>query len=296
MVLSLFWKIILFAAINWVHKSNNIMKIFANTLRCLFVMLSLQLYNVKSIGNNENRYSFSLTTFSPTGKLQQVEYASLAATTLGTPILAAITSSNKIILCAQHSVPTPLICDDGTRRFCSICPGIAITHSGLSADGRAVISAAQRLAIEHEYTFDEDIPIQIFLEEVSLLFQKYTMKAGTRPFGCSVLVADCTGDMPSIYKIGPSGAVEKMGTVAVLGTGLNEGHVTKLLEQEKFSEQDNNEATSLLVKVLEKNIFDNMAKKPAELLTKGTMPKLSFLTASLARNECVVTNSTYSCK
>jgi hypothetical protein len=40
------------------------------------------------------------------------------------------------------------------------------------------------MAIQHEYAYDEPyIPVDLFLEEMSLLFQEYTMKPASRPPG-----------------------------------------------------------------------------------------------------------------
>lgn len=232
--------------------------IFLTTLTITFVQHALA-----AIGSNENRYSFSLTTFSPTGKLQQVEYASLAAS-LGSPVVAVILDDDTVLLAAPHVVPSPLVRDDGTRRFCKICDGITVAHSGIGADGRAVIAAAQRLAIEHAYTFDQEIPVEIFLEEVSLLFQKYTMRPGARPFGCSLLVASLVDEKPVLYKIVPSGNVEKMNQTAVLGSGLDEENVNQMLESKKFWSKDKAEATAILKKILTEKAASNGALKKKE--------------------------------
>ena len=289
------------------------------------ILLCLCQFNFNQVqgnANNENRYSFSLTTFSPSGKLQQVEYATRAATTLGSPIIAAIlpTSStlskkDQILLCTQapNSVLlNPLVNDDGTSRFCSICPGIAMAYTGINGDGRVVMAAAQRLAIEHEYTFDENIPIYILLEELSLLFQKYTRSPGSRPFGCCVLVADCNSGIPtfdsssneknattaSLYLIGPSGAVEcigsNTGTLVVIGDGVEEKEIQSFLDENQILEKSENDAIKLLIESIYRNIRKKMEDKRSKIASVSKInlkdrPRLSFITASLKRNEDLIT-------
>lgn len=175
----------------------------------------------------DGRYSFSLTTFDPSGKLGQVERAALAAS-LGTPIIA-ICKPGRVVLAAPQVLPSVLLKDDGTSRFVYVAPQILMAHSGISADGRVLVAAAQRLAIEHAYTFDEPIPISILLEQMSLLYQEYTMKPGARPFGVTLLVAhvpaapsinhtkidrtnECSMVLPNLYRIDPSGAVTSLGS------------------------------------------------------------------------------------
>jgi len=276
------------------------------TLFPTFITTNSIFVKANSIGNRDNRYSFSLTTFSPNGQLQQVEYATLAAATLGdTPILATIINTPvqaRILFCSRQTLPSPLIKDDGTPRFISICPGIAMTHSGLSADGRVLLAAAQRLAIEHEYTYDEDIPISIFLEELSLLFQKYTMKPGSRPFGCSLIIGDCTcsSGVPALYRMGPSGVVERfdvdptgslVGVAMILGVGKEEKSVRSFLADRNLwkGEIDEDKAINIMMDSILKHHEKDENKSPQSAEEK---PKLahSFITASMGAQENLKVN------
>lgn len=178
--------------------------------------------------HNEERYSFSLTTFDPTGRLGQVDRAQQAAS-MGTPVIAITLPSSIgsdednnrrhggfILLASPQHLPSIFMMDDGTPRFTQITNEIVISHSGLSADGRVLIAAAQRVAIEYDYTFDEEIPCSLFLQQLSLLMQEYTMKPGTRPFGACLIVAhvpavpDSASQSPDLFRIDPSGNVERL--------------------------------------------------------------------------------------
>ena len=177
----------------------------------------------------DGRHSYSLTTFNTDGKLEQVERA-LVASSMGTPIIGII-KGDTILLSSPQILPSPLMNDDGTSRFTVVSPQIVVGHSGISADGRVLVESAQRLAIEHAYTFDEPISIRLFLEEISLLFQEYTMKPGARPFGCTLLVGflppltpSTTGSSrskikqqkPRLFQIDCSGTVVEHDTVAII--------------------------------------------------------------------------------
>ena len=161
--------------------------------------------NANNVDPIEGRYSFSLTTFHPSGKLPQLSHA-IKASTLGPPIIA-VRDHNGISLASLQSLPSPLIRDDGTARFVPISNSIIVGHTGVNADGRVVTEAAQRLAVEHAYTFQEEIPMDTLLEELALLFQEYTMKAGVRPFGCCLIVA---GVKDGLFQIDPAGTVTKL--------------------------------------------------------------------------------------
>lgn len=197
------------------------------------ILLTCVISSCYGIDRLDGRYSFSLTTFDPLGKLGQVERATRAAT-LGTPVVAICRSDGIVMACPQV-FPSPFMIDDGTSRFVRITQNIVVTHSGMGADGRVVSAAAQRTAVEHAYTFDEPMPIESFLEEVSLLFQEYTMKPGSRPFGCSLLVAyvpspDEEDTSCRLYRIDPSGSVESMGPHGVIGSLQNKSALAKALD------------------------------------------------------------------
>jgi 20S proteasome alpha/beta subunit len=197
---------------------------------------------------NDGRYSYSLSFFDPQGKLGQVERANQAAAR-GIPILVLTTTRGNgndnddcIVMAAPHVLPNALTIDSGTMRFAQVSSTILLAHSGLTADGRVLMTAAQRLAVEHEYVFDEDIPIAVFLEEMSLLFQEYTMKEGVRPFGASLIVASLStgpavvanrfrGGGPQIYRIDPSGSVTALGSFALVNGGDNPPAAERMRER-----------------------------------------------------------------
>jgi 20S proteasome alpha/beta subunit len=237
----------------------------------------------------DGRYSFSLTTFSPSGKLSQVDRA-MEAAGLGTPIVALCRRNQSgdcsILMASPQALPSPLIKDDGTARFSRVTPRIAVAHSGLSADGRVVVAAAQRMAVEHAYTFDESIPIELFLEEVSLLFQEYTMKAASRPFGVTLLVGylplddNEEADMPQLYRIYPSGAVESLGSFGVIGSSSLAADIIaplRALASRVNSSLDEDRAT--LVDLLKKTI----SKK-----TKEAASSFDVLTAKITQTHGLV--------
>jgi 20S proteasome subunit alpha 2 len=204
----------------------------------------------------DGRYSFSLTTFDPNGKLNQVERACRASTIWGTPVVATFCSPDdddnhsSVIFLAPQILPNNLYEDDGTARFVKISNNIMVAHSGISADARIAIAAGQQLAIEHEYTFDEEIPIQIFLESMALLFQEYTMKAGARPFGCVLMVASLNSK--ELYRLDPSGSIEILGLFGMIGS-LNEIIRSKF---EEFRERNDSapDYTNELLHILKSSI------------------------------------------
>jgi len=246
-----------------------------------------------ALNRAENRYSFSLSTFDREGKLGQVERA-VEAAAQGAQLVAVITNSNEVIMAATSTLPSPLILEDGTKRFASLTPLICIAHSGIGPDGRVVVSEAQRLAVEYKHLYDEDIPIDILLQELSLLYQEYTMKAGARPFGASVLIAyKCPASDRSnscFFNIDPSGSVSKLDRVVTMHGDLDRfGLKDRLSEVVEMSDpgpvvaerlaqevlkvlKKSMEATSMGESQLEKeSLFQSIAVKTAYLSASGVV-------------------------
>jgi 20S proteasome alpha/beta subunit len=191
-----------------------------------------------SSGYGSGRHSYSLTTFDPSGNLDQVGRA-VRASMLGAPVVAlSITSSSDatdmpaesrttssscmspsslddgIYICLPlrflGTASSPLIIDDGTPRIVPISSSICICHTGVGADGRSLSDIAVKLALDYRYVYGEEISSEEILEALAEKVQEMTMKAGSRPYGCALLVA-CLGatskDAVAMYRIDPSGSV-----------------------------------------------------------------------------------------
>ncbi len=143
--------------------------------------------------------------------------------------------------------------DDGTARFVKISNSIIVGHTGVNADGRVLCEAAQRLSVEHTYTFDEEIPVDVLLEEMALLFQEYTMKPGCRPFGSSLIVASLDSAMCngcSIFRIDPAGTVTKLDSVGFVGRGNGDEIIQRLRDAGCMDCSDIDEAEKIVIDVL----------------------------------------------
>lgn len=228
-----------------------------------------------------NRYSFSLTTFDPSGKLGQVERA-MEAASLGPPLLGVITRTGVALLAAPQILPSSLVKEDGTPRFTRITTEISVAHSGLSADGRAILDEAQRMAVEHEFLYDQDIPIEILLEEISLLFQEYTMTVGTRPFGTTLLVAftprDADRGVACLYRIDPSGAVTTVGDCALVHISKDQVGMVRA-ELRDLQKYDNpSKAEAALATILRNTLTEVSKKLHGGEDTRLIMKRTSILT------------------
>ncbi|GMH79123.1 hypothetical protein TrLO_g13575 [Triparma laevis f. longispina] len=153
----------------------------------------------------DSAYSFSLTTFSRTGKLLQIEYA-LNAVSNGRTSLG-IAAKDGVVIATDKKVSSTLIDVDAVQKIQSISPSSGFVYSGLGPDYRVLTRSARKNASAYERTYGERQPISQTVKQTASLMQEYTQSGGVRPFGCSVLAAGFDEDLePKLFQVDPSGA------------------------------------------------------------------------------------------
>jgi len=135
-----------------------------------------------------DRYSFSLTTFSPSGKLVQIEYA-LNAVNQGVTSLG-IKATNGIVLATEKKSSSPLIDSTSSSKVSLITPNIGMVYSGMGPDYRVLVDKARKVShTNYKRIYNEYPPTRILVQDVARVMQEATQSGGVRPYGVSLLVA-----------------------------------------------------------------------------------------------------------
>jgi 20S proteasome subunit alpha 2 len=94
----------------------------------------------------DSEYSFSLTTFSPSGKLVQIEYAlhavSAGATSLG------IKAKNGVVIATEKKLP-PLMDETSFHKISFVTPSIGMVYSGMTPDFRVLLRKGRKVSALH---------------------------------------------------------------------------------------------------------------------------------------------------
>jgi len=153
----------------------------------------------------DSAYSFSLTTFSRTGKLLQIEYA-LNAVANGRTSLG-ICAKDGVVIATDKKLGSTLVDVDAVNKVEPINKSCGFVYSGVGPDYRVLIRKARKSAQSYFRMYREDQPISQLVKQTASVMQEYTQSGGVRPFGVSLLVAGCDGDgTPRLYQVDPSGA------------------------------------------------------------------------------------------
>ncbi|KAJ3228108.1 Proteasome subunit alpha type-2 [Clydaea vesicula] len=179
----------------------------------------------------DGRYSFSLTTFSPSGKLVQIEHA-LTAVNQGITSIG-IKAANGIVIATEKKSSSPLVDDKTLEKVTMICKNIGLVYSGMGPDARVLVDKARKAAQEYKKIYMEEPPTLILVTEIATVMQEFTQSGGVRPFGVSVLVAGFDEKGPSLYQIDPSGSYFAWKATAIGKNMIN----AKTFLEKRYNEQ-----------------------------------------------------------
>ncbi|MCK4634646.1 MAG: archaeal proteasome endopeptidase complex subunit alpha [Candidatus Aenigmarchaeota archaeon] len=191
-------------------------------------------------------YDRAIVTFSPEGRLFQVEYAREAVKRGSTSI--AMIFNNGIVLVAARPVDKLSVENSINEKIQQIDEHIGIVSSGLLGDARIIINKARVKAQIHKITYDEKIDTPTLAKYISDLKQMHTQYAGLRPMGVSFLITGMD-DKPVLFETDPGGSLFEWKAQAI-GRGVDTAR--KTLEKEWKANMDRDKAISLALKALKK--------------------------------------------
>ncbi|ELT92077.1 hypothetical protein CAPTEDRAFT_162763 [Capitella teleta] len=168
-----------------------------------------------------SEYDRGVNTFSPEGRLFQVEYA-IEAIKLGSTAIG-IQTSEGIILAVEKRVTSSLIEPSSIEKIMEVDSHIGCAMSGLIADSRTLIDKARVEAQNHWFTYDEKISVQsiaLAVSNLALAFGDDDADPGamSRPFGVALLFAGIDERGPQLIHMDPSGTFTQCDAKAI-GSG-----------------------------------------------------------------------------
>lgn len=148
-------------------------------------------------------YDLSASTYSPDGRIFQVEYANKAVENSGTAI--GLKVKDGIVLAVEKLVHSKLLVPEANRRIQTIDRHIALATAGLLADGRHLSNRARDEAANYRETYNSPPPLKAVADRLGLYVQAYTLYSSVRPFGISTILGTVDQDGPGLFVVEPSG-------------------------------------------------------------------------------------------
>ncbi|CAD7696098.1 unnamed protein product [Ostreobium quekettii] len=223
----------------------------------------------------ESAYSFSLTTFSPSGKLVQIEHA-LNAVAQGATSLG-LKATNGVVIATEKKLPSMLIDESTVQKVQLLSPNVGVVYSGMGPDFRVLVRKARKRAQQYFMLYKENIPVAQLVRETAAVMQEFTQRGSVRPFGVSLLMAGYDEHGPQLYQIDPSGSYFAWKASAI---GKNMVNAKTFLEKRYSEEMELEDAVHTALLTLKEGFEGQITCHNIEVAVVGDDNKFKVLTAA----------------
>jgi len=149
-------------------------------------------------------YDLSCMTFSPDGKVFQVEYAGKAVENSETII--GVLCKDGVILASEKLIVSKMLVEGTNKRIYHIHDDLGMVIGGRIPDGKNIVHRARQEAQSYKQNYGIDMSGSVLTDRISQYVHTYTLYYEYRPFGSSVITASYDEfDGYSLYMIEPSG-------------------------------------------------------------------------------------------
>jgi len=148
-----------------------------------------------------NQYDTDCITWSPAGRIHQIEYA-MEAVKQGSAAIGL--RSNKFAIVATLKRSSSELSSYQKKIFV-VDDNMGIAIAGLVADARVLAKYMRTECINHRYVYEEPMQVGRLVVQVADKAQIGTQRAGSRPYGVGLLVAGADQTGPHLFVTEPSG-------------------------------------------------------------------------------------------
>nr|CAG4713160.1 unnamed protein product [Naegleria fowleri] len=226
-------------------------------------------------------YDLAVTTYSPDGRLYQIEYANKAVESSGTAI--GICCKDGVVLAVEKLVDSKLQEEHTNTRIFNVDRTAGLSITGWKPDGRPIVNKARSEARGYLDQFGHRIPGRVLSERLSASVHFHTLYMSSRPLGITTLLAAYDRiDGYQLYQIEPSG--ESWGYRAC-ATGKGRQAAKSELEKLNLDTLTINDALKEAARITY-HVHDDTKDRPMEL-------ELSWISADTNNEHRKITGELY---
>jgi len=148
-----------------------------------------------------HQYDMDCITWSPGGRVLQVEYA-MKAVEQGEAVLG-LRSDTDVVLCSIKRAQGQLA--ETQEKLFKIDDHMCIGIAGLTADARVLAEYMRNECLNHRYIFDAPMNVGRLVVQIADKSQQKTQNSSKRPYGVGLLVAGVDEKGPHLFETCPSG-------------------------------------------------------------------------------------------
>lgn len=213
-----------------------------------------------------SEYDRGVNTFSPEGRLFQVEYANeaikLGSTTVG------VSTPEGVVLGVEKRVQSSLLESSSIEKVVEVDRHLGCAMSGLIADARSMVDHMRVTAQNHSFTYDEPIKVESVTQAVCDLALRFGESVEdedalmSRPFGVALLIGGIDELGPQLFHTDPSGTFMKYQAKAI-GSGSDAAQSE--LQDKYHSQMSLLEAQLLTLSVLKQVMEEKLDQHNVQL-------------------------------
>jgi len=204
-------------------------------------------------------YDLSCASYSPDGKVFQIEYAAKAVDNAGTAV--GLRCKDGLVLGVEKLVISKMLEPGSNRRIQSIDKHVGMCFAGLTADARQLVNRARSEARQYKSFYLSPIPGKVLAERMAGFMHAYTLYGHVRPFGAAIVLSVWDKDGPSLWSVEPSGVYYGFyGTSIGKAKGAGKTELEKLKTTELTCRQALKEVARIIYQV-----HDDVKDKDFEL-------------------------------
>ncbi|KAJ3405962.1 hypothetical protein HDV05_006241, partial [Chytridiales sp. JEL 0842] len=168
-------------------------------------LLTVFLNNVRLLARESNNmkqpYDSDITTWSPQGRIHQVEYA-MEAVKQGSAAIGLKSQSNVVLVTLNRSASELA---SFQKKLIRIDDHMGIAIAGLMSDARVLSTFMRTEAMKSRMVYNRSLPVSRIAALLGDKAQVNTQRYGGRPYGVGLLIAGVDETGTHLYEFSPSG-------------------------------------------------------------------------------------------
>lgn len=170
-----------------------------------------------------NNYDNDSVTFSPQGRIFQVEYAQ-EAVKQGSVVVGIVSKTHAVLAAIKVTRPAAVPCkhhltmlqrnaeelSSYQKKIIPIDSHFGVALAGLASDARVLSNFMKQQSLASRLTYDRAIPLSEITSRIADRAQTNTQQYGRRPYGVGLLIAGVDAKGPHLFEFQPSGVTQEM--------------------------------------------------------------------------------------
>jgi len=158
-----------------------------------------------------NNYDNDSVTFSPQGRIFQVEYAG-EAVKQGSVVVGIVSKTHAVLVALKRNAEE---LSSYQRKIIAIDEHLGLSLAGLASDARVLSNFMKSQSLSSRLTYGRALPVERAVSAIGDRAQTNTQHYGKRPYGVGLLVAGVDDTGPHLFEFQPSGMTQEMVACAI---------------------------------------------------------------------------------